>query len=215
MDSIDQIRNNISEVDTLILYASRNTHSIQKYQMFNKIAVVMLCTKFEVFLEDFMDEHSRKVIQGHTNSTMPINLKNTYVDTAVDKTAGTKIRTDKNLFLQSLMTLLKNDGSSIAGIANIRPSTKFSYGKHGQKEIEKLFITHGMEAFIRDSNTQRCMAMMNSLFSIRNNVIHEDASPGLTHQTIIDHRNNIMHFVDLVETDVTTNHNTYYNNLIL
>ena len=53
--------------------------------------------------------------------------------------------------------------------------------------------------------------MMNSLFSIRNNVIHEDASPALTHQTIQDHRDNIMNFVDLIEKELLANHFAYYN----
>ena len=55
MDSIDQIRQNMSEVDMLLNYASQNANDVQKYQLFNKAAVVLLSTKFEVFLEDFMD----------------------------------------------------------------------------------------------------------------------------------------------------------------
>lgn len=62
MDSIDQIRQNMSEVDMLLNYASQNANDVQKYQLFNKAAVVLLSTKFEVFLEDFIDEHSRKIL---------------------------------------------------------------------------------------------------------------------------------------------------------
>ena len=36
MDSIDQIRNNIDEVDMLLDYASNNTGNIKQYQMFIK-----------------------------------------------------------------------------------------------------------------------------------------------------------------------------------
>lgn len=71
MDSIDQIRQNISEVDMLLNYASHNTNDVQKYQLFNKTAVVLLSTKLEVFLEEFIDEHSRKILNGHTNSSLP------------------------------------------------------------------------------------------------------------------------------------------------
>lgn len=211
MDSINQIRNNISEINTILNYAQQNLLDIQKYQMFNKIAVVLLCTKFEVFLEDFMDEHSRMVIQGHTNITIPAIIKDSYIDTAISIASSIKNKATRKGYLQSLMTLLKNDGSSIAGLMNIRPSTKFAYGKHGQKEIESMFERHGLSSFIKSVNAQNDLRLMNSLFSIRNNVIHEDASPGLTHQTIESHRDNIMDFVDLIETDVTTNHLMYYN----
>lgn len=211
MDSIDQIRSNISEINIILDYAQQNQDDIQRYQMFNKVAVVLLCTKFEVFLEEFMEEHSRMVVQGHTNTSMPAKLKEIYIDTAVSQASGVKNKTVRSGILQSLMVLLKNDGSTLSSIMNIRPSAKFAYGKHGQKEIESMFDRHGLGAFIKTAAAQSDLRLMNSLFSIRNNVIHEDASPGLTHQTIEGHRDNIIHFVGLVESDIVANHQTYYN----
>ena len=149
MDSIDQIRSNISEIDTILSYAQQNLANIRNYQMFNKIAVVLLCTKFEVFLEDFVDEHSRTILQGHTNLSIPAGMKDNYIENAVTNAAGVKNKTIRNAYLQSLLTLLKNDGASISSLTNIRPSTKFAYGKHGQAEIEKLFGKHGLETFIK------------------------------------------------------------------
>lgn len=212
MDSIDQIRNNIGEVDMLLDYASNNTGNIKQYQMFIKASVVLLSTKFEVFLEEFIDEHSRMVLAGHTNATISTELKNKYIDTAVDMVRETKNRTKKNQYLSMVSKLLTNSGESISTFSSIRPSTKFSFGKHGQKEIEALFERHGLKTFITSEPIRNSLQIMNSLFSIRNNVIHEDASPTLTHQTINDHKDNIMHFVDLLENDITVNHMAYYNN---
>lgn len=212
MDSIDQIRNNIGEVDMLLDYASNNTGNIKQYQMFIKASVVLLSTKFEVFLEEFIDEHSRMVLAGHTNATISTELKNKYIDTAVDMVRETNNRTKKNQYLSMVSKLLTNSGESISTFSSIRPSTKFSFGKHGQKEIEALFERHGLKTFITSEPIRNSLQIMNSLFSIRNNVIHEDASPTLTHQTINDHKDNIMHFVDLLENDITVNHMAYYNN---
>ena len=211
MDSIDHLRESMGEIDTILSYAYHNTENIKKYQMFNKIAIVLLSTKFEVFIEEFIDEHSMKMIKGHTNTTFPASLKNAYLDTAVEKTGSVKNRTDKNSYLHSLIKLWGNDGTSISCIANIRPSVKFNYGKHGQKEIEAMFDRHGMGIFIKSTQSQSCMAMLNSLIAIRNNVIHQDASPGLTHQTIKDHKDNVMAFVNLVEADINANKYEYYN----
>ena len=211
MDSIDHLRESMGEIDTILSYAYHNTENIKKYQMFNKIAIVLLSTKFEVFIEEFIDEHSMKMIKGHTNTTFPASLKNAYLDTAVEKTGSVKNRTDKNSYLHSLIKLLGNDGTSISCIANIRPSVKFNYGKHGQKEIEAMFDRHGMGIFIKSTQSQSCMAMLNSLIAIRNNVIHQDASPGLTHQTIKDHKDNVMAFVNLVEADINATKYEYYN----
>ena len=212
MDSIDQIRNNIGEVDMLLDYASNNTGNIKQYQMFIKASVVLLSTKFEVFLEEFIDEHSRMVLAGHTNATISTELKNKYIDTAVDMVRETNNRTKKNQYLSMVSKLLTNSGESISTFSSIRPSTKFSFGKHGQKEIEALFERHGLKTFITSEPIRNSLQIMNSLFSIRNNVIHEDASPTLTHQTINDHKDNIMHFVDLLENDITVKHMAYYNN---
>lgn len=211
MDSIDQIRSNISEINIMLDYSKQNQTDIKKYQMFNKVAVIMLCTKVEVFLEEFMDEHSRMIIQGHTNTSLPTKIKDIFVETAVSNASGVKKKNDRNSFLQSLMTLLKDDGCPISNITNIRPSTKFSCGKHGQKEIESLFKRHGLEQFIRTIDAQNYLRKMNSLFAIRNNVIHEDACPSLTHQTIEDHIENILDFVKLIEEYIKKNHQFYYN----
>ena len=105
MDSIDQIRNNIVEVDMLLDYASNNTEDIKRYQMFIKASVVLLSTKFEVFLEEFIDEHSRLVLAGHTNATISTELKNKYIDTAVDMVRETNNRTKKNQYLSALPIL--------------------------------------------------------------------------------------------------------------
>lgn len=211
MDSIDQIRQNMSEVDMLLNYASQNANDVQKYQLFNKAAVVLLSTKFEVFLEDFIDEHSRMVLAGHTNSSLPTDLKNSYVDSAFAKVSETSDRRKKIQYMSLLLKLFNSHEEMISTLSPIRPSLKFSFGKHGQKEIEKMFERHGLKNFINSSDVQNALRMMNSLFSIRNNVIHEDASPALTHQTIQGHRDNIMHFVDLLENDLQVNHIAYYH----
>lgn len=58
MDSIDNFRNSLSEFDILIDYARRNISKVDKYQLFIKLSVVLLSTKLEVFIEDFVEEHS-------------------------------------------------------------------------------------------------------------------------------------------------------------
>ena len=124
---------------------------------------------------------------------------------------------DKNkrdALLKSIMHLHKNSGDDLALVRNIKPSVSFNYGKHGQKEIENLFKKHGMMDFIFSQDSQECLKMLNSLIAIRNNVIHQDASPSITHQTIIDHKNNICRFLLLLEAEVEQNKQMYYNEVV-
>lgn len=211
MDSIDNFRNRISEIDILIDYATRNAADLPIYQLFIKTSIVLLTTKLEVFLEEFIDEHSIRTLNGHTNSSLPKKMKDLYFNRGIELIANEKKQHKKELFFQSISMLRQNNGTSISSISNIRPILTFNYGKHGQKEIEALFERHGLETFIKSNKSQNCLRLMNSLIAIRNNVIHQDTSPGIPHQTIIDHKNNILDFISFLEADIELNKSTYYN----
>lgn len=211
MDSIDNLKNRISEIDILVNYAIHNKSNLPKYQLFIKIAIVLLSTKLEVFLEEFIDEHSIRTLNGHTNITLPPKIKERYFDRGIELIATEKKRHQKENLFKLISALQQNDGNNIASICDIRPSITFNYGKHGQKEIEALFERHGLEKFIKSSNSQYCLRMINSLIAIRNNVIHQDSSPGVPHQTIIEHKNNILNFINLLEADIESNKKLYYN----
>ena len=211
MDSIDNFRNRISEIDTLVDYAIHNVSNISIYQLFIKTSIVLLSTKLEVFLEEFIDEHSIRTLNGHTNITLPKKIKEKYFNRGIELIANEKKQHKKEPLFQSISVLQKNDGGSISSISNIRPLLSFNYGKHGQKEIESMFERHGLDSFIQSINSQNCLRMMNSLIAIRNNVIHQDTSPGIPHQTIIEHKNNILNFINLLEGEIEVNKNIYYN----
>ena len=211
MESVDNIRTSLNEIDVLLDYASQNTETIFKYQLFNKVSIVLLSTKLEVFIEEFLEEHTLRALKGHTNKTISNQLKDRYLDRAVDLISKEKSRSKKNTLLTSLLTLYGNTEQSIDRIKNISPSTKFNYGKHGQTEIEELFKKHGLESFIVNEETQTCLRLMNSLIAIRNNVIHQEATPSLTHLTVDEHKKNILKFIQLIENDINSNKREYYN----
>lgn len=214
MDAIDNIRGSLLEIDLLLNYAKRNAENIHKYQLFLKVSSVLLSTKLEAFLEDFFEEHSERVINGHTNATFPENLRDLYFDRGVELLCNERDKNKRDALLKSIMHLHKNSGDDLALVRNIKPSVSFNYGKHGQKEIENLFKKHGMMDFIFSQDSQECLKMLNSLIAIRNNVIHQDASPSITHQTIIDHKNNICRFLLLLEAEVEQNKQMYYNEVV-
>lgn len=213
MDCIDNFRNGMCEFDTLINYAKRNLSQISRYQLFIKVSIVLLSTKLEVFIEEFMEEHSTKMLREHTNISLPQDIKNEYLNRAVELITKEKKQNKKDLLFQSLYILLRNTECEISIVDNIKPQTSFSYGKHGQNEIESLFTKHGLGDFIKSTQSQNCLKIINSLISIRNNVIHQDASPGITHQTIIDHKKNILKFIDMLEQELDLNKQKYYNDI--
>lgn len=211
MDSIDNFKKSLSEFDMLIDYARRNISNVHKYQLFIKLAVVLLSTKLEVFIEDFIEEHSLKMLEGHTNISLQQDIKNNYLNRAVELIINEKKQQKRNQLFQSIYLLLNDNVEKISSLVNIKPSTSFNYGKHGQSEIELLFDKHGLGVFIKTKESQDCLKFMNSLICIRNNVIHQDATPGTTHQTIIDHKKNILKFINFIEEELKLNKKLYYN----
>ena len=216
MDSIDNLRKGMGEIDILLKYAARNEKSkdINKYQLFNKMAITLLATKLEVFIEEFIEEHTDKQLQYHTNQTFPKELKEKYFDRCIELITEKKQRDKKDSLFQLLVTLYDGDRAGITKVKKIRPSTKFSYGKHGQTEIVSLFERHGLGKFIKSEEAHNCLKMMDSMVAIRNNVIHQDAVPSsLTHGDVKKHKANVLEFVGYIEVDLEANKQSYYNQI--
>lgn len=84
-------------------------------------------------------------------------------------------------------------------------------GSTDRLKLKSYFKRHGLESFIINEETQKCLRLMNSLIAIRNNVIHQDATPSLTHLTVDEHQKNIQKFIQLIENDINSNKSVYYN----
>lgn len=52
---------------------------------------------------------------------------------------------------------------------------------------------------------------INSLIEIRNNVIHQDSTPSMTHQTIDGYKMNLLEFAEALESHIEKNKELYYN----
>lgn len=215
MDSIDKLKKSIGEIDILLRYAARNESGVDviKYQLFNKISIVLLATKLEVFIEEFIEEHVERQLQNHINQTFPKELREKYFDRGIELITEKKQRDRKEHLFRLLMILYGGDKAGITQLKDICPSTKFSYGKHGQTEIVSLFERHGLGAFIKSSEPKECLDMMDSMIAIRNNVIHQDATPGLTHRQVEEHKKNVLRFVGCLEFNLQQNRKCYYNQL--
>lgn len=211
MESINHFKSSLGEIDILLTYAKENESDIPKYQLFNKAAIVLLSTKFEVFLEEFIDEHSLRILNGHTNMTLPKPLKDEYATRASELILSEKKTATRDKYLQALVALYNDSEHEIGHISLIRPSLKFNYGKHGQKEIERMYKCHGLKEFIESSTVKSMLMMINSLTAIRNNVVHQDSTPTITYQTVNSHKDNLLAFADALENEIESNKNKYYN----
>lgn len=64
-----------------------------------------------------------------------------------------------------------------------------------QGEIERLLKTFGFKEFVTVDLIKTFFVRFNSLNAIRNNIVHEDATPSLTHQDVKDYLDAVIDFI--------------------
>ena len=210
-DSITDFLDSLNEISILIAYAQRNEKDVQRYKLFNKSAVVLLLTKFENFIETFLEEHSYFVLEKHTKTTLSNQMKVQYIANAIEKASEYKDIKKQSKVIEKLQCLLGSEEAKLDELKDLRPRTAFNYGKHGSNEITKMFQLHALDDFVAKTEVIMILKGLDSLIAIRNNIIHQDATPSLTHNDIKQHKNKIIRFVELLQQEINSNSIKYYN----
>ena len=74
-----------------------------------------------------------------------------------------------------------------------------------------MFQLHALDDFVAKTEVIMILKGLDSLIAIRNNIIHQDATPSLTHNDIKQHKNKIIRFVELLQQEINSNSIKYYN----
>lgn len=185
------------EVNILITYATRNTSNINKYATFNKSAIILLCAKFEAFVEEFLEEYAYECCNRTTNKSIDSPLMNHILDCLISNLDNVKNNTARRRpVLNQISSLVESSTNPMNGFT---VDSKFSFGKHGQRELTKLLTKFGYKTFNETKTTEGFYRLFNSLFNIRNNIIHEDATPTLTHRNVRSYKDLLEKFVEDID----------------
>lgn len=194
IEAVEEFKEACSEVHLLIDYSKKNTKDFKKYATFNKAAIVLLCTKFEAFFESFLIEYAYYHLNVSSNHSVDRDLYNHLVDCIVNHLEEYKGKVAKR---KEIINKLE----ALCGAREIRPindyqiEPKLRYGKHGQGEIERLLNAFGFAEYAKEDTAKAFFTQFNSLLNIRNNIVHQDATPSLTHQAVMTHLKVITDFV--------------------
>lgn len=210
ISSVDDFMHRLSEVDTLILYAQANQRSIDKYKLFNKAAMVLLCSHFEVFVEAFISEHVDVLRVCFRSDTMPQYMKDNYINDTINSLKDLPVPSKKTRPLKALFKLHDSTTSDVKNITDLVLDMKYSFGKHGQADTERLFKKFGFERFVNSSDFQGPFKKINSAISIRNSIIHEGSAPMLSHGDVSFYKQEFIRFAESLENNVLSNQVTYY-----
>ena len=214
IDSIDDFRRRLSEIDILITYARSNQHSLDKYKLFNKMAVVLLCSHFEMFVEAFIAEHVDLLKACYDSITMPQYMKDNFINDTFKAYKNVPQPSKKQRPLRALFLLHGDKHLDMKVLNDLVLDVKYGFGKHGQDITDKLFKKFGFAEFVSTQTYREVFSKINSSIAIRNNIIHEGSASTVSHNDVIDYKNSYLQFVDMLEKYVIDNQVIYYGRIV-
>lgn len=197
----------ISDIDILInlAEAERSQDQENKRILFIKLSVILLVTKFQVFIEDILEEFQEQ-INGVPISfnKIPIYLKLNSLKLKVTKYALHENLKHRQKYDPGYALEIKREVEVLSAHFRDTPTNKeleitckFSLGKTGANELKKLFYQIDDVDIFNVCNVD--INTFNSLFSIRNLVVHQDDPPGITEHTIKEYRDYLVHFSENID----------------
>jgi len=192
----------LKEINLLISYSRRNKNDFLKYATFNKSAIVLLCSKFESYIENALQEYSYLHLKNSSNKSVDSHIFENVVEEIMGNLELTKNnRVKRRPHLNSIAEFCGSEECS--PIDHYSVKAKFNYGKHGQKEVEKLLNKFGFSEITKTESSANFFKQFNSLNFIRNNIIHEDATPSLTDKDVEKYLKIISDFINDLDSEAT------------
>jgi len=228
-ESINKLHNALREVEMLVHVAHENEQDNEKYLTYLKVALLLLLTKFENFVEDTAQEYVDFINDMNIPSEhIPLTLKVSHTNCAIRNKLQiiddvTRLSDISDIFTELAQLWVQRVDGNVFN--NVSIDLKFNYGKHGENDLRNLFKKIGHvdifaeirvlkrgEGMIEGPNVLDFKGMFNSNVRIRNNIIHEDATPNLTYLSLEEYTDYYRQFseglVILLEEDLELIGNT-------
>jgi hypothetical protein len=194
-EAFDDFRESLLEVDILCEAAESALADSRKYSTFNKAALLLIAGKFEAFAESLIEEFVFRINEHQLPChKIPDALRLHHTFRALGKLETVRQKHKHPEALQ-LFNELGKVWAPQASFIEIEIESSFSFGQHGEAQLVKLFEKIGvedvlnvvslvdqMETVSADTTVPTPVdfrGIFNSVTNMRNNILHEDASPSL------------------------------------
>ncbi|NOU99495.1 MAE_28990/MAE_18760 family HEPN-like nuclease [Paenibacillus planticolens] len=203
LESFLKFNSALEEVRLLTNLASRCEQSPNEYAALNKSALLLLTAKFEVFVEEVVEEYiefinSMSLANLIISEQLKIKHSITRIKDIVD-IIDNQNKNEKKIEVFKELAKLWSDNE--VAFTDLYIPNKFNYGKHGSKEMEKLFsnieIENIFETIVLYSDAEESMlddtevidlkGIINNITNQRNQISHQDKTPNITHKQIDEH----------------------------
>ena len=204
----------LSEVELLLKKAKNSEKHLHDYLTYIKAAIVLLGAKFETYAEAIVENYADRLgkLQPRTKH-LPRELRIASTTALLSQCTGVNGFTGKShevLNLQSAAAMWDENFQH----SQLKISNKFSYGKHGSGEMRSLFSRIGIgdifsecqlidkieDSMLIGTSTRISISpIIDSFTNIRNNIIHSDSTPNITHQQIHEYKEKFWEFSYIVD----------------
>jgi hypothetical protein len=221
-DALDDYQASLCEVDILCDAAEANQAAAAKYATFNKAALLLIAGKFESFVEAIISEFIYQLNQGKLPSQkIPPSIRLQHTFTLLkdfDKIVNAKHKYPE---AEELFAQLGRLWASHESCTYLEITAKFSYGKHGEAELVKLFekigvddifesvkLTENVDSVSEDMPVVKTIdfrGKFNSVCAMRNNILHEDATPDLNSEGVREYTRLFKEFAIRLDSYLASN----------
>jgi len=203
-DALGDFCDSLREIDILCDAAQVAQADQRKYSAFNKAALLLIAGKFETFSESIVEEFVFKLnalsLPSHSIPDA-IRLHHTfYALRSLDKVRNRQAQKEAISLFCSLGKLWASEEAC----SILKVESKFSFGQHGEAELIKLFekvgvgdvfevitLSESLETVSTETPINSVVdfrGIFNSVTNMRNNILHQDASPNLNTDLIRKYR---------------------------
>jgi len=211
----------ITDIDTLLQFAIKEGEdkNWKNRNLFLKLAVVSVVTKFQVFVENLLNEYKDELKKSNKKySEMPIHFRLNSIrmfiscgkseDTLEDLTTYINDKLEKKLkdptaYTDDKLKEIKNKIEKILDFCkddkiideNIQFETKFPLGKTGTAELKKLFYQINGENIFEISLLDK----LNEILERRHAIVHQDKDQNITEETLREYKKYLLDMVEYLD----------------
>jgi len=196
------------KIKTLIYFAKQEDKkgNDENRVLFLKLGVVILVTRFQVYVEKALAEFEYELKQANKlNGVLPLHLRLYSLKLHSEKNSIHGVLTNPLNFSKEKLTTVKSMISLLNEFCNdngIIPSdlkfdTKFPLGKQGLNELKNLFKQIEGKNIFEDAKFD--INKLNEILSRRHNIIHEDANEQLTELKVKEYQDFISRVVKHID----------------
>jgi hypothetical protein len=196
------------KINTLIDFAIKESAegNDENRLLFLKLGVVFLVTRFQVYIENVLDEFNFKLgTSEKRHRELPLHLRLTTIKIQNESISVQRQLENPDNYNEGKLLEIKNQIDLLNHLCNddhlvdreSKIKSQFPLGRQGLNDLKYLFKQiEGIDIF---ENKGFDINKLNEILNIRHNIVHEDANPQLTEITLRDYKIFISTVVEYID----------------